>query len=295
MSRNNNNLQQWQDGAQGDLAGWLSPGDKQVPGVHFLHGNGFCARTLWPMAQEINCTGDMWFTDVPGHGISVQPDHDMPDWLKMARRVGDGLERNAGGKPVVGIGHSMGGVITLMLAAERPQLFSRIILLDPVLFSPEILLVQRLVRKTGMWKRTALVKAVAGRRQQWPDVVSMKEDLQKKSLYRKWVPDALDEFITGASRAAADGVELSCSPHWEASIFGSYPRGLWQAVHRVTVPVDILVATESYGFIARSARKAAKANANIRWQTVAGSHCFPMEQPRMAAELINRILSNDPH
>ncbi|WP_430462606.1 alpha/beta fold hydrolase [Thalassolituus sp. LLYu03] len=246
------------------------------------------------MAELLNGGGDRWFTDVPGHGLSPQPHHDMPDWVAMARRVGDALAENAGGKPVVGIGHSMGGVLTMLLASERPELFSRIILLDPVLFSPEVLLFQRLARKSGLWKRSALVKAVAARRRNWPDASQMKDELAKKSLYRRWQPQALEHFVEGGSRGATEGgVELSCNPHWEASIFGSYPRGLWKAVHSIRVPVDILVATESYGFIARAARKAQKGNANVRWQTVEGGHCFPMEQPELCADLINALLNND--
>lgn len=283
-------LVSWTDGPDQDLYGWLRAGDQAQPAYHFLHGNGFCSRTLWPVARLLPGNAPLIFTDVPGHGFSPQPQHHMPDWLRIARRVTPALERLSGARPVVGIGHSMGGVLTLLMAAERPQLFSRIILLDPVLFSPEVLLYQKLTRKTGLWKRSALVKAVSNRRALWPDAETMKADLKNKSLYRQWTEAALDNFITGGSRAVEEGRQLCCDPHWEAAIFGSYPRGLWQAVHRVSVPVDILVADESYGFIVRSARKAAKANRNIRWQSVKGGHCFPMEQPQLAADLISALI-----
>lgn len=286
-----NGLQSWTDGDTDDLHGWLRPADEQQQTLHFLHGNGFCSRTLLPLAERLAPASRLLLTDVPGHGGSVQPAHDMPDWLKMSRRISSALERRQGKQPMVGIGHSMGGVMTLMMAAEKPQLFSRIVLLDPVLFSPEILLYQRLARKSGLWKRSRLVKAVSARRSVWPDAAAMKEDLRRKSLYRNWTDEALDNFILGGTKIVPDGLALCCDPHWEAAIFGSYPRGLWQAVHRVRVPVDILVASESYGFIARSARKAAKANKHIRWHPVTGGHCFPMEQPQMAADLLAQILA----
>lgn len=275
-------LTPWQDN---ELAGWTRPGAEGAPAVHILHGNGFCATTLLPMAQQLPADWSLLLTDVPGHGRSQQPAHHMPDWLRMARRIGDGLASRST-VPVLGVGHSMGGVLTLMLAAERPQLFSRIVLLDPVLFSPEILLLQKMARKTGLWRRTALVKAVAARRRHWPDAGTMLADLQQKSLYRRWQPEALQAFVAGGSCDTAEGRSLCCDPAWEASIFGSYPRGLWQAVRRVEVPVDIVVASDSYGFIAPAARRAAAANPRIRVVPVEGSHCFPMEQPQQAAQII---------
>lgn len=291
MTDNNNKvLEPW---ALGELGGWNCTGDSASDPLHVLHGNGFCARTLWPAIKALNPAGDVFLTDVPGHGRSVQPNHDMPDWQAIADMVGDGIEARAAGRPVIGIGHSMGGVLTMLLAARRPHLFKRIILLDPVLFSPEVVLFQQVARKSGLWKRSALVKAVSGRRKHWPDAQAMKQDLCRKSLYRRWTDDALDEFIAGGTHVQQDGISLACDPDWEASIFGSYPRGLWKAVHSITVPVDILVATDSYGFIARAAKKAQKGNPNIRWKAVEGSHCFPMEAPSMAAEQISGLLGND--
>lgn len=275
------------------LSGWQRLGNEQAPTVHFLHGNGFCSSTLLPVAEHFPNDWNLLFTDLPGHGESAQPDlAKMPDWRAMAKVVGDALEQRMqklGSGPVIGVGHSMGGIITLLMAAERPQLFSRIILLDPIFFSPAVVLAQKLIRYSGYWQRTALVKNVAGRRRQWPDLLSMKTDLQKKSLYKRWQEPALDAFLEGGTRKVANGVELSCNPLWEASIFGSYPKGLWKAVKKVAIPVDILVAERSYSFIKASARKAVSINSNIHWQPVAGSHCFPMESPEQTAQIVRNL------
>jgi len=282
----------WHDGPVGDLSGWARPGNDSVT-LHFLHGNGFCSRTLLPLALRLPGAPSLLFTDIPGHGNSLQPAHRMPDWQAIAGRIGDALETRNGGQRMIGIGHSMGGVLTLLLAASRPQLFERIILLDPVLFSPEVVWYQRLARKTGLWKRSRLIQAVNGRRRIWPDEETMKEDLRRKSLYRHWHDEALDNFIHGGTKTVPEGIALACNPHWEASIFGSYPRGLWKAVHKLNIGTDILVASESYSFIARSVRKAAAANKNIRWRPVEERHCFPMEQPDKYAEMLAQMLTDN--
>lgn len=280
------NLTAWQ---ANDVAGWDRKGQDGSPSVHFLHGNGFCSTTLLPIGLQLPTDWNLLFTDAPGHGESVQPNGYMPNWLRISRQIGDAIESRIE-EPIFAVGHSMGGVMTLMLAAERPHLFKKIVLLDPVLFSSEIIFLQRLMRKTGLWRRTDLVKKVSARRKEWPDAGSMKEELSKKYLYKNWHPDALQAFIEGGTRTTPNGIELCCDPAWEASIFGSYPRGLWQAVRKLQVPMHILVASEPYEFIAKSARKAAKANENIQIQTIEGGHCFPMEQPESIAKILLDLL-----
>jgi len=260
--------------------------------LHFLHGNGFCGLTLAPLAEEItDGSHPLLFTDLPGHGASGGPDvNAQPDWNDMADRVANSIAARID-RPVTGIGHSMGGVVTLLAAARYPDLFSRVVLLDPVLFSREVIFYQRLMRKTGLWQRTSLVRSVARRRSDWPSVDALKTDLSTKSLYRNWTPGALDAFAHYGTRTTEAGaLTLACDPRWEASIFGSYPRGLWQAVRTVSVPVDIVVATRSYPFIRPAVKRAVGRNKRISQHVFDGGHCFPMEAPEAAAVQINDIL-----
>lgn len=264
---------------------------------HFLHGNGFCARTLEPLSCEIRSqvsgVSDLLFTDLPGHGLSPRPTSFQPDWNHMADQVADSIASRSRG-PVVGVGHSMGGVITLLAAARFPELFSHIILLDPVLFSAEIILYQRVMRKTGLWSRTKLVNSVRGRRNEWPSKQAMIDSLKTKSLYKDWDVRALSLFAEYGTQRNDDGsVRLACAPDWEGSIFGSYPRGLWHAVRGSVVPVHIFVASQSYGFISGSVDRACRANGNIRRHDIDGSHCFPMEAPETAARRISVIIDPD--
>jgi len=260
--------------------------------LHFLHGNGFCGLTLAPLAEELSQGNEpLMFTDLPGHGGSDRADVAMqPDWNRMADRVADSIAARID-RPVTGIGHSMGGVVTLLAAARYPDLFTRIVLLDPVLFSREVIFYQRLMRKTGLWQRTSLVRSVSRRRAEWPSVDALRTDLSTKSLYRNWTLGALEAFSHYGSETTDSGaVTLACDPRWEASIFGSYPRGLWQAVRTVSMPVDIIVATRSYPFIRPAVRRAVARNKQIVQHIFDGGHCFPMELPEAAAVQINDIL-----
>ncbi|WP_419810516.1 alpha/beta fold hydrolase [Bacterioplanoides sp.] len=276
------------------IHGYARAGQNEETPIHFLHGNGFSALTLSGVAAGFPTTHSLILTDVPGHGGSDQPKHRMPDWQGMAASVTASLKQQLQAQnqsAAIGVGHSLGGVITLLAAARSPELFQRIILLDPVLFSPEIILAQQVMRATGVWKRSALVRSVSRRRNRWPDAEAMLAELSQKSLYKDWHPEVLQAFVDSASKDVDGERQLCCDPRWEGAIFGSYPRGLWHAVRSVKVPVDILVAENSYGFIAKSARRAARVNRHIQWHSFGRTHCFPMEQPQQTAEKIQQLLA----
>ena len=57
------------------------------------------------------------------------------------------IERNYK-EPIVGIGHSFGAAVTFLAAASRPDLFERVILLDPTIFSAKKRMAILLLKKT---------------------------------------------------------------------------------------------------------------------------------------------------
>jgi pimeloyl-ACP methyl ester carboxylesterase len=294
-----NHIESWQIPSKSmlNVNGYVRKAKQATQRLHFLHGTGFSAMTFAAMASQLPADWELWFTDVPGHGRSSQPSSKMPNWQKMANTVADALYKQADVEnkgPLIGIGHSMGAVLTLFIAAKYPNLFSRIILLDPVLFKTEMIVAQQLMRLTGAWKHRALVRSVSNRRAHWPNKESMRLDLISKPFYRQWHPQVIDDFIHYASEKKSDqSLQLCCDPHWEASIFGSYPKGLWRAARHIDLPVNILVANKTYFFIPTAVKRAAKVNKNIRWKKFGEHHCFPMEQPVATAEIITSLIERN--
>lgn len=292
------NINQWQQKSASGLIvnGYYKARLNNTKRIHLLHGTGFSAMTLAAMASQLPRDWSIWLTDIPGHGGSTQPSIKMPDWKKMVNTIADAIYIQANVKedgPLIGIGHSMGGVLTLLAAHKYPDLFSEIILLDPVLFKNEMIIAQQLMRLTGTWRHRAMVKSVANRTSIWPNLDAMKVNISSKPFYKTWHPQVISDYCQYSSRKINNGnaVTLSCAPSWEASIFGSYPKGLWQAVRNINLPITILVAKKSYFFIPKAVKRAAKVNKNIQWQTFGETHCFPMEQPKETAEIIEKLIA----
>jgi pimeloyl-ACP methyl ester carboxylesterase len=290
------NTQQWQQKSNSAMTvnGYYRAGAKDAKRIHLLHGTGFSAMTLAAMASQFPKDWSIWLTDVPGHGYSTQPTTQMPNWQKMANTIADAIYLQANVQengPLVGIGHSMGGVITLLAAVKYPDLFSEIILLDPVLFQTEMIIAQQLMRATGVWRRSSLVKSVTHRTAVWPSLANMKDNIAGKSFYKAWHPQVISDYCEFSTHGSHQhSVTLSCQPSWEASIFGSYPKGLWRAIYNIRKPVEILIANKSYFFIPKAVKRAAKINKNIHWQQFGRHHCFPMEQPLETAKAITDLI-----
>lgn len=289
--------QKWQQKSKSQMTvnGYYRAGAKAGKRIHLLHGTGFSAMTLAAMASQLPEDSAIWLTDVPGHGQSTQPSKGMPDWQKMANTVADAIYKQANvaqDGPLIGIGHSMGAVLTLLAATKYPDLFSEIILLDPVLFKNEMIIAQQLMRATGTWRHRALIKSVSNRTSTWPSLEIMNNEIAIKPFYKPWHAQVINDYCRYSTITNEDNsVKLSCSPKWEASIFGSYPKGLWRAVREINLPVNILVANNTYFFIPSAVKRAAKVNKNIKWQMFGNHHCFPMEQPIEAAIELTKIMS----
>lgn len=291
------NISQWQQRSKSQLIvnGYQRIGDPSDQRVHLLHGTGFSAMTLAAMASQLPDSWSLWLTDVPGHGGSTQPSKRMPHWQKMADTIADAIYNQANVKengPLIGVGHSMGGVLTLLAAVKYPDLFSKIILLDPVLFQTEMIIAQQLMRVTGTWKHRAMVKSVSNRTAIWPSLDAMNENIASKPFYKPWHKQVIKDYCQYSTVSNADNsVELSCAPSWEASIFGSYPKGLWRAIRKANLSVHILVARKTYFFIPSAVKRAQKINPNIQWQAFGQHHCFPMEQPHETAMAITQLIT----
>lgn len=103
-------------------------GDAEAPRVVFLHGvtsHGGHARPLaerW-LAQRHRVLAP----DLLGHGSSPYE----PPWSIEAQL--DAVLATVGDEPAAWIGHSYGGRLAFELAARRPELVNRLVLLDPAI------------------------------------------------------------------------------------------------------------------------------------------------------------------
>jgi len=273
------------------LRGWHSPPSGK-PLLHFLHGNGFCTRSYEPMLALLAEDFDLWLCDLQGHG---QSDHGgkFVGWNRNAELALEAFESERsrfGDVPYFACGHSFGGVLTGLIMAARPELFTRAILLDPVFFPPGLIALRRCFGLFGIHKNPVAQRARL-RRDSWPDRAAAHASLHSRGMFRGWDESAFDAHIEHALRDHPErGVELCCRPSREADVFMTMPQGLWRSLRRIKTPTRIVYGDRTYPFVGASARRlAASGNACTVHKTV-GGHCFMLESPRLAAEQVTDSL-----
>lgn len=101
--------------------------------VLLLHGLMGRATTWWPIARELTRHGRVLGLDARGHGRSGRPADGArgDDWGpdRMAADVVELVEGLHAG-PAALVGHSMGGLHALLVAAARPDLVSALVVED---------------------------------------------------------------------------------------------------------------------------------------------------------------------
>lgn len=120
-------------------------------------------------------------------------------------------------RPIIGVGHSMGGAQLANLALLHPRLFESLILIDPVIQG-----------KVSVIGNVSPAFASAKRRDLWPSRAEAAKGFKKSKFYQTWDPRVLERWIEHGLRDAPtklfpdakDGqVTLTTTKHQEVMTF----------------------------------------------------------------------------
>ncbi len=246
--------------------------------IHFAHANGFPAGTYRKMLRLLDQQYAVMAIEKLGH----DPDYPIDDnWQSLVRELTDHIERCAGG-PVIGVGHSLGGIVTFMAAYRKPQLFSQVIMLDPPLVYGPFALFVFLAKKLGLIDRVRLVSQTRKRRTRWSSKEEAGAHFRAIPLFQRFDPDCLKDYVDHATVDVDGGVALSFDSGREASIFRTTPHDLTCLRRRLPVPGAVVVGENSYTAGTMLRCFATRHGMSLE-RFKDGSHLFPLEYPERTA------------
>jgi pimeloyl-ACP methyl ester carboxylesterase len=261
------------------------------PLVLMHHANGFCAGTFGLVAQALVPAYRVVAMDARGHGDSSKPegpaayewDHFALDYLAVAERLAGAC---GDGRVAVGVGHSFGGTSVLGAAARRPALFERLVLVDPVIPPPAELLATIDPGRPSRLSR--LVEGARRRRTSWPSRDAARAHFAQKSLFRDWLPEAIDLYVDYGLRVRSDGqLDLKCPGQVEAAIYGAESRPDVADLARRAGAVEALVLWAERGDFSRPVyEKVFGAMPRTEIRSVPTGHLVPMERPDLVVAAI---------
>ncbi|CAG8679108.1 5801_t:CDS:2, partial [Scutellospora calospora] len=148
--------------------------------------------------------GDMWTFDFSNHGDSAVLNQDvLPDTVMKfdaAQDILQLIDKAKIKKPIIGIGHSIGGHSMLLAEIIRPGTFTSILAIEPIInpsYIKEIDPLQELKIKR--------------RRDIWPNREAAYTSFIMKEFFQNWDPEVLNLHIQYGLRELPSGeVTLKC-------------------------------------------------------------------------------------
>lgn len=255
------------------------------PVLHFAHANGLPSACYNKMLSAL--AADFEIATVPVMG--TDPAYPVDDnWVALTEQVAASIRAQAD-TPVIGVGHSMGGLCTFMAAHKYPELFRAVVLMDPPVISGWPAFLFGLMKKLGLADRITPAGRSAARRELWNSRDEARAGLGKKKLFQTFDPECFEDYLLFGFANAGHGVRLTIPVATEVAIFRSTPHNAWRFRRRLGVPGVLLTGAQSEfagtGFAERLARRH-----RLLHEVVAGGHMFPLEKPLLTAATLTRTL-----
>jgi pimeloyl-ACP methyl ester carboxylesterase len=272
-------------GRGGEIAAYeFGPAERPID-VLFSHANGFNARTyrtiLGPLSDRLRILA----TDLRGHGRTRLPlvIEGRTSWTETRDdllAILDELDL----EDVVLAGHSMGGTLSLLAAAQAPQRARAVVMFDPVIL-PQALIDRA---KAGEMLHGPLVEQALRRRTVFPDRDTAYRAYHGRGAFKTWSDAMLADYVADGFRETADGqVELACPPSWEASSYGAQGNDTWDAFRATLCPIRTFLAEHGSPSARRGKDPAAIDPRRIEITLVPGTtHFLPMERPDVVQQAL---------
>ncbi|OYU98640.1 MAG: alpha/beta hydrolase, partial [Burkholderiales bacterium PBB5] len=250
----------------------------------FSHANGFPAGTYRQLFERWQAAG--WrVLAVPQFG------HDprypvTSNWPRLRDQLLDFIAHQAPGGAYL-VGHSLGGLLSLLAASKRPDLARGLVLLDsPVItgwraHSVQVFKASRLIGKVSPGRVSQT------RRQTWATRAEVAAHYGAKSLFARWAPGVLDDYIACGTVEQGGRVVLAFDRAVETRIYNTLPHHLGPLLrrHPLRCPVGFIAGTRSRE-IRQGGLGPAHALAGERLVWIEGTHLYPMEKPVETADQV---------
>ena len=256
------------------------------PKLHFAHANSYPAGVYRQLFGLLGEHYDIQALDMHAHNPAYPV---RTGWPHQVQELIDELTARYT-EPVILVGHSLGGMLSLMVAAQRPDLVRCVVMLDsPVVAGWRALLLQ-LLRRSTLAKRFSPARFSEKRRNVWPDAAAAYQHFASKELFAAWAPGVLGDYIQTGLKPHPDGVQLRFTRENETQVYRALPHHIGRMVAKgLRVPAGFI------GGDASAENRQAGLDATRRlvgrnFRIIPGGHLFPMESPELTASVTHEMI-----
>jgi len=254
----------------------------------FSHGNGFPAGTYARLFE-------VW----RGAGLSVAAveryGHDprfpvTSNWPHLRDQLIDCID-STHAATVWLVGHSLGGLLSLMAACWKPRLVRGIVLLDSPVVTGWRAHSLQVMKASGLIGRVSPGRYTRKRRHRWDTIDDVEAHFLRRSSFARWDPAVFADYLACGFVGHAGGVELAFDRGIETRIYNTLPHNLDRLMrhHPLQCPMGFIAGTRSVE-MRQGGVGASRSLAGPYFQTIEGTHLFPMERPQETAHRVLDLL-----
>lgn len=257
--------------------------------LHFAHANAYSINTY---SYFLNLLSSDYQT-IGMHQRPMWSDIDpnsFTDWQELAEDLIGFLEQQKLTK-IYALGHSMGGIATLLASIKRPDLFEKIILIDPVILPEMVYQAMGMTSIEDRQKMNPMVNIAMNRRNRWASIEEARTYFESKTFYKRFCQEAKNDFLHHGIKKDKEGFTLSYSREWEARIYSTVTNP-WEALREINT--DTMIIKAEFSDVIRSEKEwraiedAAPSAKCIELPNV--GHLMPHEKPKALIEVIKEFL-----
>lgn len=250
------------------------------PILHFSHANGFPCGSYTALLTALSQHYDVRWTDRIGHH------NDYPvsnNWVNLEQEMIHTFERSYT-EPIIAVGHSLGGMLSMRVAAKRPDLIKAVVILDVPALSRAEALGLKLLKMLGLMDKVTPATRAVNRKAQWANSAEAIAYFQSKRLMRQFDPRCLQDYVRYGTEPIGEEIRLRFDPSIEVQIYRTIPDSNVLR-HPLTMPAVAVGGKESTILKPnQAARMQKKLGMGIKW--LPGTHMFPLEYPEETAAAI---------
>lgn len=265
---------------------------KHTGTIVFSHGNSFPAGTYRVLFDAWKKAGySVHAVEKYGH----DPKYPVTDhWPRLRDQLVHFAEAKAK-EPAFFVGHSLGGFLSLLAAAKRPDLARGVVMLDSPVIGGLLTSTIQFAKFTGLASQFSPGAISRRRRDHWPNREAAHEHFASKESFARWDPRVLEDYIASGIEDAKPpmepGVTLAFRRNVETDIYNTIAHDIpgFLRRHPLQHPLAFIGGTQSTE-LRRVGLHASERLAHGRVSWIDGTHLFPFERPAETAAEVLRWL-----
>ena len=212
------------------------PETSTKPVIVFSHGNSFPASTYGGMTALLESRGyPVRAIEKYGH----DPDYPVTsNWPHLVQQLADFTtqQAQASGLPIVLVGHSLGGFLSLMCAAKHPNLaggaLRGVVLLDSPIISGWRAQMLWFAKMTGLVGPLGPGAVSKKRREAWASKDEVFLHFRSKKGFASWDDDAISRYVENGTATNGNQRRLAFDRNIETAIYNGLPHTLGRLMTR---------------------------------------------------------------